>query len=517
MDHAKKLEFVKHMTKLGLQHFDAGGTVLGGPSAAGASSGTTTGGGFLGGIGATLGLNNNFQAGAANIQQGTNQAQLNQAYQGTQSSLTGADNLSNTLTPQAQQAANQQAALAQQLSMQASGQGPNPAQNQLNQATGQNVANQAALMAGQRGASSNVGLLARQAAQQGADTQQQAAGQAATLGAQQQIAAQQQLASLSGQQISQTGQAIANQSSAQQAEQNILQQANTAANNAAVGMQSNMNNVNSQTAAANQNMGSKILGGVTSMLSNVPVVGSLFGAEGGQVDDGKFVAPSSENSSGPSIPATASLPADNSGPIFGGSKSGGGGGGGAGLLAMLARGGSISANPLIAAPAAHGQPQSFIGQWLAGSQASAGSGPNIPATSALPVDNSPLVKDRSEDEPEDEGTTNAGTYSGGSSLTGSLTGMQSAGASQGAPTLGETRLSAKGGLMESGGKVKANNPKQKAVKKGDSYDNDKVPALLSEGEVVIPRHVMQSNDPAGNAAKFVQAIIAKKGFKRGLK
>lgn len=87
----------------------------------------------------------------------------------------------------------QQQGLANQFQNVANGQGPNPAMAALNQATGQNVANQAALMASQRGAGANTGLIARQAAMQGANTQQQAVGQAATMQAQQQLAAMGQL------------------------------------------------------------------------------------------------------------------------------------------------------------------------------------------------------------------------------------------------------------------------------------------------------------------------------------
>jgi hypothetical protein len=52
-------------------------------------------------------------------------------------------------------------------------------------------------------------------------------------------------------------------------------------------------------------------------------------------------------------------------------------------------------------------------------------------------------------------------------------------------------------------------PGQAAVK-GDSSKNDTVAAKLSPGEVIIPRSVMQSKDPAGEAAKFVAAVMAKK-------
>ena len=56
-------------------------------------------------------------------------------------------------------------------------------------------------MAVQRGGASNVGLLAREAAQQGAATQQQAVGQGATLEAEQQLNALGQQAGIAGQQV----------------------------------------------------------------------------------------------------------------------------------------------------------------------------------------------------------------------------------------------------------------------------------------------------------------------------
>lgn len=49
---------------------------------------------------------------------------------------------------------------------------------------------------------------------------------------------------------------------------------------------------------------------------------------------------------------------------------------------------------------------------------------------------------------------------------------------------------------------------------GDSLKNDEVPAMLSPGEVVIPRSVIQSDDPVNNAAKFVAAILARNGMQR---
>lgn len=46
---------------------------------------------------------------------------------------------------------------------------------------------------------------------------------------------------------------------------------------------------------------------------------------------------------------------------------------------------------------------------------------------------------------------------------------------------------------------------------GNSEKNDTVSALLSPGEVVIPRSVMSAKDPAKAAAEFVRQVLAKKG------
>lgn len=50
----------------------------------------------------------------------------------------------------------------------------------------------------------------------------------------------------------------------------------------------------------------------------------------------------------------------------------------------------------------------------------------------------------------------------------------------------------------------------KARVKGDSLKNDTVPRMLEPGGVVVKRSVMKSKDADTNAAKFVQAVLAKK-------
>lgn len=116
----------------------------------------------------------------------------------------------------------QQQGLINQLIAQGQGQGPNPAMDQLRMTTDQNARQQAALVAGARGV--NPALAARLAAQQGASINQQAAGQAALQSAQQQLAAQQQAGGLLGQQIGQQTQQAGLNAQQQQAYNQLLAQ-----------------------------------------------------------------------------------------------------------------------------------------------------------------------------------------------------------------------------------------------------------------------------------------------------
>lgn len=250
MDKIKKGEFVRKMGKKRLklskrEHFGGGGI-----------AGLLGAGGGAGGTG--------FE-----VPSGTDAAQINNSYNRNQTALDAQGNLVNTLAPQAANAVGAQNVLAGQYANQALGQGPNVAQNALAQSTGANVANQAALMAGQRGAAANPALMARQAAMQGAQTQQQAGGQAATLQAEQQIAAEQAGAQLAGNQIAQTQGANISNIQANQGEQGILQGANTANNNI-------MGNLANTTMKGQQGL----LGGIMNAGG-----GALGLAEGGEVSE----------------------------------------------------------------------------------------------------------------------------------------------------------------------------------------------------------------------------------------
>jgi hypothetical protein len=253
MEPEKQAAFVRKMRKkrLGLtkrQNFDGGGLagLIG-------SSGGVGGTGF-------------------NTPSGTNAEQINNAYNRNQSALDAQNAVAGVLAPQAGTAVANQNTLAGQYAAQAAGQGPNVAQTMLNQRTGQNVATQASLMSGQRGASANPALLARQAAQQGAATQQQGVGEAATMQAQQQIAAQQAQAQLAANQIAQTQGATSAATQAAQGEQGILQGANTA-----------NNNLQGQFANTTMQGQQGLLGGVMNG------VGAAFGLdEGGEVGSKKL-------------------------------------------------------------------------------------------------------------------------------------------------------------------------------------------------------------------------------------
>lgn len=431
MDDHKKLDFIHKMAKLGLSHFDTGG--------------------IAGQVGNALGTSDNYTAGQIN--DGTNSAQLQQAYANSLETQDMTGQLANTLTPQTAAAVGQQNQLAAQLQAQANGQGPNVAQNQLNQATGANVSNQAALMAGQRGSSSNVGLMARQAAQQGAATQQGAAGQAATLGAQQQLNAQNSLASLSANQIGQTASAVGNDTNATQNEQAILQGANTSFNTAT----NAQSGINATTNAANQTANNGLLNGVASAAAM-----AMFAAKGGMVQ-------------------------------------------------KMASGGLPNVQ-------AGGAPNSFVGKYLNGSNDSSSTAPAQPTSQTQQLGNTVGTA-------LGKGISAAGK--GISNLMSPPTptmDQQNANIGNEAATvlpsqpqlMADPSLQAysKGGpvkqMQAKGGPVKADNKSEKAKVKGNSYDNDTIPAMLSEDEIVLPREVTQHPNAPAMAAEFVRQTLAKK-------
>lgn len=551
MNDQHKMELLKALREHGktIQHLALGGTstTLGGPSSAGGGTPSRTTG-IFGGMNDLLGTQSNFQASGANIQGGTNTGQLNQAYGDAQTGLTSQQQFLNAL--QGQNGVQNQSDVYGQMQQMANGQGPNPAQAMLNQETGNNVANQAALMAGQRGAGANAGLMARQAAQQGAQTQQNAIGQGAGLQAQQSANAINNMAGIAQNQVNQQGQAIQGYNTAAQNEQNILQGANNAFNTAQVSNQANLNNVNAQISQGNQAAGNALTGGImkgmSSGISSAISGGGIMGARGGEAtprgfrryDEGGDVVGEADTGSGnysppssstaPSIGSTPATP-DVTGGLedafeikTGGGDSGGGGGGGGGgimkmlpmLMAAMDNGGTVQPfdvqSPMVAAPAAPAAgngPKSKVGQFLKGATSAS---PNIGGNTAS------------------DGAGNQALNDGASALLSALTtapkgaGQVPAGAEDspgsdvgagiGGDIGGDVGSFDRGGgvgdRLKRGGKVPGKPKVSGAV---DTLKNDTVPAMLSAGEVVLPRSVTQSKDPVRGAAQFMQALLRKKG------
>ena len=475
MDAHKKLEFVQKMTKLGLQHFDSGGGVI--------SAGN---GGPLGGIAGALTVQNGYNASAP-----TSGATIGQ----------------------------QQAQLAGQLQNEAAGNGPNPAQIQYQQNANQIARQQASDYANNRAL--NPGLAARMAGNTAAQVGQTAAGTAAAQQAQQQLAAQGQMANLTGQ------------------EQQGYEQAQ---------------GINAQVAQNNTNSVQNTSGG---LLQSIPVIGSIFAKGGevkkyanggtiqvrgvanmsnaGDITPESFGGPgnmSSLFSSGPSNfgapqltqPELGSSAGFGKSPVsLGGSQmasqlsaapdltadAGGAATGMGGADALSAELSQVAPLAATAALAKGGQvPKSLAGKYLTTARPkmkNMASGGDIDSgfMAAATQNGSNYANSLS-------GTSTPSSVPGKGSSSGAgtpITGMMG-GAASALPGLMSGMSN--GGLMKSGGKVKAPVKSERAAVKGDSYKNDKVPAMLSQGEIVIPRHItMQPNAPQ-KAAAFVQAVLNKK-------
>lgn len=406
---------------------------------------------------------NTFQGASAPVQAGTNVGQLNQAYDQSQLGIQQQQDLVNRLM--AQSGLQNQSDVYNQMQGIANGTGPNPALAQLNQTTGQNVANQAALMAGQRGSNANTGMMARQIANQGANTQQQAAGQAATLAAQQQMQAMNNMGNLANTQAANQIGAIQGYNNAVQNEQNILQGANTNFNNSQVGMQSNINNVNSQTAAGNQAAQGNAMSGIMGLGSSLL---GAFMAEGGEVK-------------------------------------------------KMADGGEISG------------PQSMAGQWLRSDVPIVGPGvegtsalPNMnnqqnasEAGAGLGTSMADMYKSQSSSSaPQGIGIGSNVAGGGGGGFMNNM--LAKGGKVPALVSPGERYLSpkdvqqvAKGANPMKQGEKVPGKPKVGGAK--NSYSNDTVKATLQEGGIVLPRSVTQAKDAPERAAAFVRAIMAKNG------
>ncbi len=429
---------------------------------------------------------------------------------GTQA-LQNQANLVNAYQPGGTAALASQQQLLGQLGQEAQGQGPNPALNQLAQATGANTANQAALMASQRGTGQNAGLIARQAAQQGAQNQQQAAGQAATLSAQQQLANQQQLAAQQAQLVGQQ------QTGQQQYTGNVLGQIQSQ-NNAQVGMQSNINQANAGLAEGQmkgqQNLLGNAVGGIGSAMGlaqggqvgAAPNLYNLFMNEGGQIPQ-SMPAMAGGPGSVPMADGGALQPAQGINtipppqPAAAGPQS---------TLGRFIKG----AMPTQQVP---GQPAPLEGMSQAGNTIGKGIGTGIkslfgstpapqangyqpvsdidaPAAPGMPQATTPAFADVVSS-PEYEQATSDLSYARG----GKVPALVSPG-EQYIPPEDVKKVKAGKNPLKTGERIPG-----KPKYKGNDYRNDTVKKTLKEGGVVIPNNIMQGPNPAWNAMRFVHA------------
>jgi hypothetical protein len=406
----------------------------------------------MGAVGGLLGLGGGAGGSGFSPTNGTSAQQLGTAYTGAQNAMEGQTNLLRAI--QGQNGLQNQSNVYNQFQNVASGQGPNPAQAMLNQATGANVANQAALMGGQRGAGANVGLMARQAGQQGAGLQQQAAGQGASMQAQQSLGALGQAGqmanTMAGNQIGQTN-AL---SQAQQNEQGILQGANT----------------------AHQNIQGQLAN--TTMQGQQALIGGLMNSFGGA---GK---------------AAAGAPAAGA---KGGEVQRYADGGGAGPQSMFAQ--MVSGNVAQGSMPQFSQSNAGADELRKGAGSfGGGKPPSSPMAGAKNITPS--------------GYAGADMGAGSIGRIGTMVGAHG-GKVPALLSPGEKFLRPNEVKMVAGGKVSPDqvgeNIPGKAPVKGNSYKNDIVKKDLEPGGIVIPRSVMNSKDPAKGAAEFVRSVLAKKG------
>jgi hypothetical protein len=212
-----------------VKHFDVGGSVTG-----------PLGGGTIGQL---LG-NNTYSASAPGIQTQNFGTEIGVGQDQQQASYNNQSNLANQLLAQTQ------------------GGGPAAVLNANN--VGTNVANQAALAASTRGANSNPALIARQAAQAGAQAQQQGLNTAAATELQSQQALQQQQAAMAQEGLGQ---------------QQVSQNANAAQNNAITQGELGASNINANISGQNASNTGKIGGGLLNAAGSIL---SMF-AEGGEM------------------------------------------------------------------------------------------------------------------------------------------------------------------------------------------------------------------------------------------
>lgn len=393
-----------------------------------------------------------------------------------------------------------------QLSQVAQGQGPNPAQAMLQQQTGQNAAQQASLMAGQRGASSNVGMIARQAAQQGTNMQQQATGQAAQMQAQQSLNALGTMGNMANQQASQAANAVQGYTGSSQAEQSNILNAIEQQNAARAGVQSSINSANASMANTRMGQQASFMG---NMMPGAGQVMQMF-AEGGSVS--KEVLPASQG------PAAAKGPRSKTAQFFssmGQTKSQDGAGQTGKFVGNLIKEGIKS---LFAPSHPVQQSQAPMSNDPYAQYSASGFSPEQMAEDRSRQDAIEAGALPSAQDPSQQLQTSYGHDNESEQMSAANDQNPFMAAKGGkVPAMvspGEVYLDRKAVKDVEKGKdpIRAGEKiKGKAKVKGDSLKNDTVAKTLESGGIVLPKSVMESKHPHWSAHKFVSAIMAKQG------
>lgn len=444
----------------------------------------------MGGLGSMLGLAGGVQGSGVS---GPSQAQIINPVT-TGQSQEQYNNANNALNQQqafldavkAQNGLGNQSAVFNQLQGVTNGTGPNPAQAQLAQATGQNVANQAALMAGQRGSSANVGLIARQASQQGGGLQQQAAGQAATLQANQSLNALNSMGNLATNQANQQAGAVSGYNQAAQGEQGQILNAIQGVNNATVGSQQSVNQGNTGIIASSQKSQAGLIAGAGQALAL---------ADGGVVPPQQ--APSSQIAVSTPGPSNATpQPKSSYAKVIAGALGNTNGPSSESMDSSQALG-------------------SMFGSGLKkGYNAIFGGSDEQPDGMPAPSLQDHIAQQQFNTSQEGVDLENAAMKSSASSLMPDLSSMAGFMAARGGmvPAMvspGEQYLPPQDvkKVVKDGKDPLATGERipGKPKVKGNSYANDTVPKTLEAGGIVIPNSIMQSKNPSKEAAKFVAA------------
>jgi hypothetical protein len=300
--------------------------------------------------------------------------------------------------------------------------------------------------------------MARQIGQQGAGIQQQAVGQSATMQAQQQLAAQQQLQQLAASQMGQAEGAVGAGTQAALGNQGQF-----------LGAQTSASQQNAGIAKGNQQFQQGMVGGGIQALGS-----AIFGNKGGMVPkmaDGGSVGP--QSFTGKFLNQPVSFGTNTGDDSSAGYKAGNQAGTaiGSALGKQIKSAFSSSQNPTAdSAQASPGAPD------VAGPAFSPG-----PSEAMGPA------------------------FRKG----GQVSAMVSPGEEFIPPKEVKKVAQGKENALQAG-KVFPGKPKVK----GDSLKNDTISTKLETGGIVIPNHVMQSKNPAEQAKKFVQAVLAKQSLKR---